>query len=328
VNGTAQLAAGQLLLAGTDAQLDVFRLPAATLSAAHSVTIRVPAAATVLVNVSGSSVSVQSLGFTLVGASADHVLFNLPQATTLTLAAVGVPGSVLAPQAAISFNNGHFLGTLVGASLQGSGEADLPAGQANSAPFAGCLTVLPSSPTATATASATSSPATATPTVAMAMATPATARSGVVSTATPVVGPAPAPVIAAVASPAPTATAGVAGASTTTPPVRAAATATSTATVTSNVAAATATARPLLAAVGAGVQTAPSPTPAPAVGTAPTAGAVSAVLGAQGPLPAGTYPTLPQTGGGGAAGDPLLALVHAVLCVTTPAVTWLSSGGR
>ncbi len=131
-NGTTRVEYGQVILTGSDPTLDVFAVSGADLSAANSMDIQVPAGATVLVNVAGTDVHIQNAGFALDGVGPSHVLYNFSQAAALRLENVGVQGSILAPSAAIAFANGVVAGTLVGASLTGPG-------QANRAPFTGCL---------------------------------------------------------------------------------------------------------------------------------------------------------------------------------------------
>ncbi len=147
VNGTTAFQYNQITLTGTDSRLNIFTVSGANLSMANSLTINAPAGSTALVNISGDTVRLQNEGFALHGVERTHVLYNFPQATALTLSNVGIDGSILAPFAAIAFDNGAITGQLIGASLTGSG-------QANNAPFAGCLPA--SSPTSSPTPTPTS----------------------------------------------------------------------------------------------------------------------------------------------------------------------------
>ncbi len=123
---------GQIMLVGTAPGLNVFTVRGDDLAVANSLTVRVPYGATALVNVTGAKGQMRNMGIALTGTDAAHTLFNFPQATALLMEGVGIEGSVLAPGAAILFTNGSISGTLVAASLAGSG-------QANDAPLAGCL---------------------------------------------------------------------------------------------------------------------------------------------------------------------------------------------
>ncbi len=104
------------------------RTPART----NTLTVRVPSGATALVNVTGTTARVADMGFDLGEADAGHVLYTFADATDLTLSGVGVEGSILAPRASVSFTSGVITGTLVAGTLNGPGQANL-------APFTGCL---------------------------------------------------------------------------------------------------------------------------------------------------------------------------------------------
>jgi choice-of-anchor A domain-containing protein len=121
-NGVASVANGSLSLTGTDPALDVFAVSGSQLASASGLTITAPAGATVLVNVSGSAGQLQSLGMSVSSTDRQHVLFNFPAASTLTLGGVSFQGSILAPLADVTFNNGNLEGTLIARSLTGNGE--------------------------------------------------------------------------------------------------------------------------------------------------------------------------------------------------------------
>jgi choice-of-anchor A domain-containing protein/uncharacterized repeat protein (TIGR01451 family) len=121
-NGTATDTYGTIFLTGTDPTLDVFSLPASELATANGLNITAPAGATVLVNVPGTTAQMQYFGMTVSGTDRQHVLFNFPDATSLTMAGISVQGSVLAPGADVRFSNGNLEGTLVASTLTGSGE--------------------------------------------------------------------------------------------------------------------------------------------------------------------------------------------------------------
>src|SRR5262249_46642536 len=121
-NGTSTDTYGTLGLTGTDPSLDVFRISADALASANGLNLSAPAGATVLVNVPGTTAQVQSFGMTVSGTDLRHLLFNSPEAPALTVAAINFQGSVLAPRAAVTFNNGNLEGTLVAQSLSGNGE--------------------------------------------------------------------------------------------------------------------------------------------------------------------------------------------------------------
>jgi choice-of-anchor A domain-containing protein/uncharacterized repeat protein (TIGR01451 family) len=121
-NGTATDTYGTIFLAGADPTLDVFSLPAGELATANGLNITAPAGAGVLVNVPGTAAQMQYFGMTVSGTDRQHVLFNFPDAMSLTMAGISVQGSVLAPGADVTFSNGNLEGTLVASTLTGSGE--------------------------------------------------------------------------------------------------------------------------------------------------------------------------------------------------------------
>jgi hypothetical protein len=122
-----------ITLSGADPDLNIFAVDGADLSAANTLRIVVPQGSTVLVNVSGASVQMSGFGILLEGVQSSHVLYNFCEATSLTMQGISVEGTVLAPNAAVVFNNGQLNGTLVAASFEGNGET-------HDVLFAGCLT--------------------------------------------------------------------------------------------------------------------------------------------------------------------------------------------
>jgi choice-of-anchor A domain-containing protein len=131
-NGTVtENSSGALSLTGTSPTLNIFSITAAELSTATSLSITAPASSTVVVNVTGSSVSIQNMGFSTSGVARAETLFNFSQATTLTLSGIGLDGSILAPLAAVSFQDGQVDGQIFAASLSGGGEVEHD-------PFTGC----------------------------------------------------------------------------------------------------------------------------------------------------------------------------------------------
>lgn len=124
-NGTIANNWGGLNLTGSSSTLNVFNLSATQLQNIWGLTINVPAGSSVLVNVTGTNISLQNFSMNVNGTDGSHVLFNLYQATDVTLQGVGFQGSILAPQAHITFNNGSLSGTLVADSFTGQGQFNL-----------------------------------------------------------------------------------------------------------------------------------------------------------------------------------------------------------
>jgi choice-of-anchor A domain-containing protein len=100
---------------GSDAELNVFSVNASEFLSTYEYYIDVPPGATTIINVSGASPEIKYAGFRG-NFTTDKLLWNFPDATTLTLRSVGFPGSILAPSAAADMQNGDLRGTVVVAS--------------------------------------------------------------------------------------------------------------------------------------------------------------------------------------------------------------------
>lgn len=112
----------ELQAAGTG--LNVFNLLGSDLAKANTFKINASSDATVVVNISGSGFSFSNFGFLLEGGvSRQKVLYNFYEATSLTASSVGIQGSLLAPLADFTFNNGEINGNLIANSLTGNGES-------------------------------------------------------------------------------------------------------------------------------------------------------------------------------------------------------------
>ncbi|HLO48896.1 MAG TPA: choice-of-anchor A family protein, partial [Kamptonema sp.] len=122
--------------------LNVFTLDGSKFSSTNSFSLKAPAGSTVIVNVTGNSISLQNFGMQFSGVDKKNVVFNFVNATSLTTTNFSFQGSVLAPQASYKFNNGNLEGTLIAASVSGTGEF-------HNYPFSGNLpSTSPSSPSA------------------------------------------------------------------------------------------------------------------------------------------------------------------------------------
>ncbi len=127
-NGTTTFSSGlQLNATGPTNSFYVFDVTGAQLAAASSggLAISVPTGATVLVNVNGTADSFQSMGISLTGVDNQHVLYNFSQATSLTVNQISIEGTILAPNANVSFIGGQLNGSLIAQSVSGQGESHL-----------------------------------------------------------------------------------------------------------------------------------------------------------------------------------------------------------
>jgi choice-of-anchor A domain-containing protein len=113
----------QIILAGTDRQINIFAMAGRDLADAQTLIFNIPAGATALVNIDGTADQIQNIGFALGATNRQRILYNFYQATELTLNDDRIQGTILAPQASVSFVGGRVNGTLIGATLAGSGVA-------------------------------------------------------------------------------------------------------------------------------------------------------------------------------------------------------------
>jgi choice-of-anchor A domain-containing protein len=121
---------GVITLVGTDPELNVFELDGTVLANANAFSIQVPDESTVLVNISGTDVTMANMGFEVQGgmcrgAGGDmchNVLYNFYEAETLNISGIGVQGSVLAPHADLTFSGGNIDGQVIVNNLTGDGE--------------------------------------------------------------------------------------------------------------------------------------------------------------------------------------------------------------
>jgi choice-of-anchor A domain-containing protein len=138
--GTTTLLAGELQFTGTSPTRNVFSASAAQLDAAWGVRVTVPAGSTAIINISGASVIATSAGFEIGSAAPEEILLNFHEATNIRFEAIGIQGTVLAPFAAVDFDNGQQNGQLIAAEFAGDGSDDRQSdGQLNHHPFAGDL---------------------------------------------------------------------------------------------------------------------------------------------------------------------------------------------
>jgi hypothetical protein len=103
---------GNLLLSSLSPGLNVFLIHQIDIQNTHSITLTVPPCSTVVINVDGTGPSISSAGIAW-GHDSGLILWNFYQATTLSGSNVNFPGSVLAPNAAATFQWGTMSGTLV-----------------------------------------------------------------------------------------------------------------------------------------------------------------------------------------------------------------------
>jgi choice-of-anchor A domain-containing protein len=124
--GNAKLEYSTLTLSSADPNFTVFSVSADTLSKTSTIKYAFPATTTVVINVVGTAVTMQNMGFQTPSSGYDttklkpnRVIWNFPEAKTLFGSSVSIPGSVLAPSADVEIRWGALDGTLVASSVKG-----------------------------------------------------------------------------------------------------------------------------------------------------------------------------------------------------------------
>lgn len=151
---------GNITLTGSNSSLNVFNLTASTIQAYSylNISINVPNAATVLINVSGSLTNMPQITTTYnstqlttgiaqanyQGCPQSRILWNLGSSTTsFTMSSVGFQGTLLAPWANVSASQGEINGQLIVNSVSQLNSWAAPI-QVHCTLFQGCLTEPPS----------------------------------------------------------------------------------------------------------------------------------------------------------------------------------------
>jgi choice-of-anchor A domain-containing protein len=122
VNGATTIEPwGGIMLSGTDPSVNVFTVDASAFSIASLWSINAPAGSLAVVNIHGASASFSGFGISFSGGIDQHnVLYNFVNATTLTAQGFRFWGTVLAPYARVTFNNGSWDGGIYARSLAGN----------------------------------------------------------------------------------------------------------------------------------------------------------------------------------------------------------------
>ena len=121
--GSAQLVYSTLQLSGDgSSNLQIFNVDGADLSRASvfSLATSIPANSSIILNITGNNITWANQGLQALSSFSDRVIFNFIDATLLSLSGIGVPGTILAPNADVTGNNGNLDGTLIAKSFQGS----------------------------------------------------------------------------------------------------------------------------------------------------------------------------------------------------------------
>jgi choice-of-anchor A domain-containing protein len=117
---------GGVLLVGNDPQVNVFSVNASAFTGATWLYIEAPAGSLAVINITGASATFTGFGHTFGGGIDQHgVLFNFVDTTSINADGYGFWGTVLAPLADITFNNGSWDGGIYAKSLTGNAEGHI-----------------------------------------------------------------------------------------------------------------------------------------------------------------------------------------------------------
>jgi choice-of-anchor A domain-containing protein len=117
---------GGIMLRGTSGNVNVFDVNASAFNGARLLSIEAPAGSLVVVNIRGTSAHLNGFGIQFSGGIDQHgVLYNFVDATRITAHGFGFWGTVLAPSAHVTFNEGSWDGGLYTRSLTGNAEGHI-----------------------------------------------------------------------------------------------------------------------------------------------------------------------------------------------------------
>ncbi|ADO73093.1 choice-of-anchor A family protein [Stigmatella aurantiaca] len=128
VNATPRIEPwGGLFLKGNDPKLNVFSLNASIFSTTRYMELEAPADSRIVVNIYGPSASFSNFSQHNFRGGIDQtgILYNFVDATQITASGFGFWGTVLAPLADITFNNGSWDGGIYANSLTGNAEGHI-----------------------------------------------------------------------------------------------------------------------------------------------------------------------------------------------------------
>ncbi|KFA94011.1 hypothetical protein Q664_05465 [Archangium violaceum Cb vi76] len=119
---------GGVMLLGTDPGVNVFEVDASAFTGAVLLSISAPAGSLAVINITGDSATFSAFGHMFSGGIDQHgVLFNFVDATEIHANAYGFWGTVLAPYAHVTFNDGSFDGGIYALSMTGNAEGHINA---------------------------------------------------------------------------------------------------------------------------------------------------------------------------------------------------------
>ncbi|HEX8705299.1 MAG TPA: choice-of-anchor A family protein, partial [Myxococcaceae bacterium] len=125
INGATEPRWGNLYMTGTDPCLNVFEVRASDFKNAQGRNISAPAGSFVVVNIRGTALSFNGGVSFSGGITPQRVLYNFVEATNLDARGFGLQGTVLAPYAHVTLNDGSWSGGIYAVSLHGNATGNL-----------------------------------------------------------------------------------------------------------------------------------------------------------------------------------------------------------
>jgi choice-of-anchor A domain-containing protein len=117
---------GGVMLKGTSPGVNVFDVDASTFTGAKLLSIEAPGSSLVVVNIHGAAATFNGFGTAFSGGINQHgVLYNFVDATSITAWGFGFWGTILAPSARITINDGSWDGGIYARSLSGNAEGHI-----------------------------------------------------------------------------------------------------------------------------------------------------------------------------------------------------------
>jgi choice-of-anchor A domain-containing protein len=125
-NGTTTIEPwGGVMLRGMDPAVNIFQVNASDLSNAVLLSIDAPVGSLAVLNISGTTATLQGGHSFSGGIDQRGVLFNFVDATAISASGYGLWGTMLAPYAHVSFSNGSFDGGIYARSMTGDAEGHI-----------------------------------------------------------------------------------------------------------------------------------------------------------------------------------------------------------
>jgi choice-of-anchor A domain-containing protein len=116
-----EVANGTIQLSSTRAGQNLFQIQSSSLNGVSQIDINGSQDALTVIKITGQEVDLSSVGFKLTNATAENILWFLPEARSINLSRLNFQGSILAPEAHFELFEGRHNGTVIARSIAGNG---------------------------------------------------------------------------------------------------------------------------------------------------------------------------------------------------------------